>query len=95
MADLQWDYYEGTWDASSEIEEDEAPCNWRIVVQEDGTFDVNQTDTYLRNSKVKINTFSAFAEAAKHCQDCENELVSDVAMWARIDAKKGVKANEC
>ena len=95
MADLQWEYYMGGWDANSQIQDDGIPLAWAIIVLEDGTFDVNESSSELRNSKVKINTFSAFAEAAKHCQDCENELVSDVAMWARIDAKKGVKANEC
>lgn len=86
---LQWDFYEGTWDASSQIMADECNLVWRIEVMEDGTFNVNESDSELRpNSKVKHATFTAFADAVKHCQDCENELVADAAMWDGIDGGK-------
>jgi hypothetical protein len=88
MSQLQWDYYEGTWDAASEIQADECGLVWRIKVMEDGTFDVNESDSELTNSKVKRPTFQTFAKAVKHCQDSENELVADAAMWSRIDGGK-------
>jgi hypothetical protein len=88
MTQLQWDYYKGTWDAQSQAQAEECNLIWRIEVMEDGTFDVNESDSELTNSKVKHKTFSTFAEAARHCQDSENELVADAAMWSRIDGGK-------
>ena len=86
---LEWDYYEGTWDAVSQLQADDCNLQWRIEVMEDGTFNVNESDSELRpNSKIKYTAFATFADAVKHCQDCENELVADVAFWSRIDGGK-------
>lgn len=85
---LQWDFYQGDWDANSQIGHDGVAFSWCIRVMEDGTFDVNESSSELRNSKVKHATFATFAEAVKHCQDCENELVADAAMWDGIDGGK-------
>ena len=87
---LKWDYYQGNWDASSEIkEDDDSPLGWSINVLEDGTFDTNESHTELRNSKVKVPAFKTLEEAKQHCQSAEDEIVADAATMARSDAKYG------
>jgi hypothetical protein len=88
MIELKWDFYEGSWDAISQMMADDLQLQWTINVMEDGTFDVNSADSELQSSSVKIPTFATLAAAKKHCQDCENELIADAAMWARIDGGK-------
>ena len=84
---LKWDYYQGSWDASSEIKEDDCPLGWSINVMEDGTFDTNETDIEIRESKVKVPAFKTLEEAKQHCQAAEDEIVADAATAARDNAK--------
>jgi hypothetical protein len=86
---LKWDYYQGSWDACSEIKEDGISYLWSINVLEDGTFDTNESHIELRNSKVKVSSFKTLEEAKQHCQAAEDEIVADAATAARAEAKYG------
>jgi hypothetical protein len=75
----------GEWTAMSAIGHDGVNFIWRIVVMEDGTFDVNQTDSELKASRRPVKAFARLDLAKKYCQDAENEICADSAYWNSID----------
>ncbi len=75
----------GEWAAMSAIGHDGVNFIWRIVVMEDGTFDVNETDSELKASRNPVKTFPRLDLAKKHCQDSENEICADVAYWNSLE----------
>ena len=84
---LEWEYdHEGTWSAASTMGHDGVCFIWRIGACEDGTFDVNETDSELCATRNKVKTFLGLAAAKSHCQEREDEMVADsVAGLLRAD----------
>lgn len=75
----------GEWTAMSAIGHDGVNFIWRIVVMEDGTFDVNQTDSELKASRHPVKCLATLIDAKKYCEDCEREICADAVKWNSID----------
>lgn len=66
---MDWDYSEeGTWAASSEENDDGDRFTWRITVNCDGEFLVDESDLELTGHKAPFNSLS---EAKAFCQASE------------------------
>lgn len=63
---------EGSWESESRFHEGGVPFSWRILVCEDGTFDVSQSTRELLGMH-KPNTFNTFVEAVAFCDDREGD----------------------
>ena len=77
MASLRWDFDgRGGWDATSAFQPDGIPRDWRIVVCDDGTFDVNESDESLLPAR-KINCFPNLREAKEWCVNREGNVMEE------------------
>lgn len=64
----------GEWEAFSSQGDPESPDMWRIQVCDDGTFDVNCSDSWLLNGKVK--TWPSLSVAKEWCESGEMAIVA-------------------
>lgn len=61
---LSWEFDgEGAWEADSVIVDDGVPFRYRIVVCDDGTFDVSESDSELLGGTGKRECFVSLDEA--------------------------------
>lgn len=87
-ANLTWEFCDGgTWTAFSETGEAANPFLWRIVVCEDGTFDVNESDSELQPAfevgSRKVPTFKSLNEAKNFCEESEVRCIQQQALNAK------------
>ena len=69
---MNWSFDgDGGWDAFSSVGDDGMMFNWRIVVCEDGTFSVNESDGELTDRK---ETFDTLRDAKTWCAERDEEL---------------------
>ena len=69
---MNWDFDgEGGWDALSSVGDDGVMFSWRIVVCDDGTFSVNESDDELTDRK---ETFDTFRDAKTWCAKRDEEF---------------------
>jgi len=74
---LNWRFDgQGAWEAESLLKDDYGPSQWRIVVCDDGTFDVSESDTDLtgKPAHYKFGTLGTLALAKAFCEDLEAKL---------------------
>lgn len=66
----------GCWEADSHRapEHFEHAATWRIVVCEDGTFTVNETDDLLLSIKRHDERFTTLASARQWCENQEGRI---------------------
>lgn len=69
---LTWIRDESEWTAISEEHDDGTPFVWKIVVQDDGSFTVDESDPELTESDERFYTLQ---DAKAFCQRLENELM--------------------
>lgn len=68
-----WDFDgDGVWEAFSSIQDDEMAFEWRIVVCEDGTFSVAESDPELTDRE---ETFDTLRDAKSWCEEREKEFI--------------------
>lgn len=69
---MKWEFDgDGAWDAYSAQHDDGNPFVWRIVVCEDGTFDVSQSASELTDRK---ECFPTLAGAKAFCERRESSF---------------------
>lgn len=72
---MRWQFdHQGSWEADSQMQDHGAPLQWRIVVMEDGTFAVNESD---RELTVLKSCFPTLAAAQGYCQEVEKVMVAN------------------
>jgi hypothetical protein len=70
---MHWEFQgDGTWQAQSSHCDEFDNFTWEIVVCDDGTFDVSESDSELINGKV--TTFDTLELAKAYCQSEEKAL---------------------
>ena len=75
---LKWRFQENHWSTFSGLcDEYGSPCIWKIKVDEDGWFVVDGSDVFAF-SQMAIPRAMDLASAKAHCQNAENEIVSDL-----------------
>lgn len=72
MSLITWYYYQGIWKKRSE--RFEGYFYYRIEVQEDGLFDINESDDELIR-KEKQRTFGSLLEAQQFCEAIEAQAL--------------------
>lgn len=72
MSSHDWYYYQGIWKKRSE--RFEGYFNYRIEVQEDGVFEINESDEELIR-KEKQRSFASLLEAQRFCDAIEAQAL--------------------
>jgi hypothetical protein len=72
---------DGAWDASASFGDDGVAFKWRIVVCDDGKFDVSESDSELTNRK---ECFSCLEDAKKWCEK------EDADYWSKPKQSEGI-----
>jgi hypothetical protein len=71
---MHWEFQgDGTWQAQSSHCDEFDNFTWEIVVCDDGTFDVSESDSELLNDG-KPATFDTLKLAQAYCEELENSL---------------------
>ena len=79
MVHLSWDFDgSGLWQASSCVYADDCSLQWVIVVCDDGTFDVNDSDSELLVSRRKQDCFPTLAAAKAWCVSREEDAIASM-----------------
>ena len=75
---LTWEFYSSSteWMAASGFKKSECPRDWCIVVCDDGSFDVSESDESLLPSR-KVACFPNLKAAKQWCEDREQLLLED------------------
>ena len=82
---MNWDFDgEGGWDALSSVGDDGVMFSWRIIVCDDGTFSVNESDSELTDRK---ETFSTLQDAKAWCAVRDEEF--------RLGCSEPPRCKEC
>lgn len=87
-ANLTWEFVDGgTWTSFSAVGEASNPFLWRIVVCEDGTFDVNESDSELQPAfdvgTRKVPRLKSLKEAKNFCEESEIRCIQQQALNAK------------
>jgi hypothetical protein len=63
---MEWDFdHAGEWDAESSLHDDGSHFVWRIVVCDDGSFDLSHSDAELMT---RTKTFDRLHSAKVYCE---------------------------
>lgn len=76
---LEWDFDgEGMWESASALTDDGATFCYRIIVCDDGTFDVSESDPELVGMKRKFQCLPSLTAAKEWCEGEEAATRADM-----------------